>query len=57
MRKIRFKELQRLIGMSNSELARWLDVDGRSITRWRGNQEAPKAVILAMKYRAKYGEI
>ena len=54
----KFWQLQKAANLSNKECAEWLNVTTRSIVKWRkGEPEAPKAVILALQYRIKYGVI
>ena len=54
----KFWQLQKAANLSNKECAEWLSVTTRSIVKWRkGEPEAPKAVILALQYRIKYGVI
>lgn len=56
MNEIEFWRLQKTANLSNNQAAEWLGVKPRQITRWRAaNPEAPKAVILALKYLIKYG--
>lgn len=58
MNEIEFWRLQKVANLSNSQAAEWLGVNTRQITRWRTDAPpAPKAVIMALKYRIKYGEI
>jgi len=41
-----FCQLQSLAGLSNTELAKWLDVTPRQVTRWRsGESSVPTAVF------------
>jgi len=57
MNEIEFWRLQKTANLSNSQAAEWLGVNSRQITRWRtANPEAPKAVVLALKYLIKYGD-
>jgi len=54
----KFWQLQKAANLSNKECAEWLNVTTRSIVKWRkGDPEAPHAVIIALKYRIKYGVI
>ena len=53
----KFWQLQKAANLSNAQAAKWLDVKVRQISRWRNEYEAPRAVILALKYRIKYGAI
>lgn len=56
MNKTQFWRLQKAANLSNLEIADWFEVDKKTITRWRnGKPEAPKAVIMAIEYRIKYG--
>ncbi len=50
-----FWQLQKAADLSNKQCAEWLDVKERQISRWRNEYEAPKAVIIALKYRIKFG--
>ena len=53
-----FWRLQKAASLSNKDAAKWLGVTTRQITRWRvAEPEAPKAVIMCLEYRIKYGEI
>lgn len=54
----KFWQLQKAANLSNKECAEWLKVTTRSIVKWRKNEpEAPHAVIIALQYRIKHGEI
>jgi len=56
MNKTQFRQLQKAANLSNPVLAGLFEVDTRTITRWRDNNpKAPKAVIMALQYRIKYG--
>lgn len=58
MNSIEFWRLQKEAGLSNNQAADWLGVKPRQITRWRtASPEAPKAVILALRYRIKHGDL
>ena len=58
MQHKKFWQLQKAANLSNNECAEWLKVTTRSIVKWRkGEPEAPHAVIIALKYRIKYGVI
>ncbi|CAM0042416.1 hypothetical protein VPHK435_0033 [Vibrio phage K435] len=53
-----FWQLQRDANLSNKECAEWLKVTTRSIVKWRKSKpESPHAVIIALQYRIKHGEI
>lgn len=46
----KFKRFQERIGLSNKQLAQWLDVSTKTIERYRnGSQEAPKAVMMCLQ--------
>lgn len=54
------KTYRKQLNMSVSQLANWLgmgDNGERTIRRWEHDDSAPYAVILAMKYCLKYGDI
>ncbi|AGN34359.1 hypothetical protein VPSG_00040 [Vibrio phage pYD38-B] len=45
-----FCQLQLLAGLSNSDLAKWLDVTPRQVTRWRSGESAvPTAVFKCLE--------
>lgn len=51
MSNIKFWELQKEASLTNSQCAKYLDTDIRTIGRWRVDKpKAPKAVILALQY-------
>ena len=50
-----FWQLQKAANLSNKECAEWLNVKNRQISRWRNEYEAPRAVMIALQYRIKYG--
>lgn len=56
LNEVEFWRLQRAANLTNAQAAEWLGVKSRQITRWRNEYEAPKAVILALKYLIKYGD-
>lgn len=56
LNEVEFWRLQRTANLTNAQAAEWLGVNSRQITRWRNEYEAPKAVILALKYLIKYGD-
>lgn len=52
--KIKYFELQKQAQLSNSQAAELIDVNISTIKRWRnGKTEAPKAVLMALKYYIK----
>ena len=53
----KFWQLQKAANLSNAQAAKWLGVKERQISRWRNEYKAPRAVILALQYRIKYGAI
>ena len=54
----KFWQLQKAANLSNKKCAEWLKVTTRSIVKWRKSEpEAPHAVMIALQYRIKYGEI
>lgn len=56
MNKPEFWRLQKTANLSNLAVAEWLGVSKRVICKWRsGESEAPKAVIMSLEYRIKYG--
>lgn len=45
-----FCQLQSLAGLSNTELAKWLNVTTRQVTRWRsGESSVPTAVFKCLE--------
>lgn len=53
-----FTALQQQTGLSNIDLAKWLDVTPRQVSRWRnGESKVPWSVMLALGYSIKYGEL
>ena len=45
-----FCQLQQLAGLSNTDLAKWLDVTPRQVTRWRSGESAvPTAVFKCLE--------
>lgn len=53
-----FKDAQEKSGLSNKEAAELFAVSKRCIEKWRvDNPSAPKAVIMCLEYRIKYGPL
>lgn len=45
-----FCQLQLLAGLSNTDLAKWLDVTPRQVTRWRaGESTVPTSVLKCLE--------
>lgn len=51
------KELRKALGWSVGETAAWLEVTERSIRRWEDSYTPPKAILISLQYRLKYGEL
>ena len=52
-----YRRLQKAAGLSNAEAADFLGLNISTIKRYRNGQlEAPKAVLLALKYKAEEGK-
>lgn len=53
-----FKDIQKESGLSNKEAAELFAVSKRCIEKWRVDKpSAPKAVIMCLEYRIKYGPL
>lgn len=54
----KFWQLQKAANLSNTQAAEWLGVNISTIKRYRnGALTAPESIILALRYRIKYGTI
>ena len=47
-RGARFRARQKELGMTNTEMARFLDVHVNSIGNWRRGEKPPRAVLICM---------
>ncbi len=58
MNKQEYWRLQVAAELSNSQAAAMLGVTKRAVEKWRsGENKAPKAVMMSLRYYIKYGEL